>query len=176
MSMAIYKCPKCSATLVRGVALSKCMSCGVDLDSQCPDAQLILDMQRTMDASESEDWQAESNLPPNAGIYYCRRGMAYYNQGEYDQAVNNYSVAILLTRENHLYDSYCMRAFCYVEKGTYQPALKDLSIAIRLDPEDPTAWAQRGSTYEKLGRIAEAEADWNKSYDLEVEGKGSRWD
>ncbi len=52
------------------------------------------------------------------------------------------------------------RGFFYLNGGVLTPALRDFSAALRKDPEFPRAWALRGQTYLRLGRLEEAEADF----------------
>jgi len=92
------------------------------------------------------------------------RGEAYFNKGEFDKAIADFTEAIRLNPEYDL--AYIVRGLAYSEKGEHGRAITDYTDAIALDPKLPDAYALRGQAYEKQGDQAKAEADFAKAKEL----------
>ncbi len=67
---------------------------------------------------------------PDAYIPYMNRGRIYMKLQQYDKAIADYSIAILLKPENP--DPVFMRAQCYAAKGNKTEARKDADAAKRM--------------------------------------------
>ena len=70
------------------------------------------------------------------------RGRAYSEQGEYDRAVSEYTVAIGLNPQDA--DVYYNRGVAYARQGEYERAIADYTDAIRLNPKFVQAYMLRG--------------------------------
>lgn len=87
-------------------------------------------------------------------FFYTNRGMFYYDQGKYDQAMTYFNKAI---RANPDYDgAYAWRGRIYCRQNKFDLAISDLNKAIDINPL-PCYYSSRGRIYDK-----------EKKYDLAV--------
>ena len=74
-----------------------------------------------------------------------KKGESYLEKGEFQKAVNEYSAAIEIDKNNiRLYRS---RAFAYILMGKYDQAIEDDQIALSLDPHNPDIHASIGMAF-----------------------------
>ena len=66
----------------------------------------------------------------------------WYNKGEHDKAITDFSEAIRL--DPKYVNAYIGRGLCWYNKGEYEKAMADYNEAIRLDPEYAGAYLNRG--------------------------------
>ena len=92
---------------------------------------------------------------------YSNRGLAYYEKGDLDRAIADYSEAIRLDPK-YAY-AYNNRGNAYYDKGDHDRAIADYSEAIRLDPKYAQAYFNRGVAYLYAGRLPKALADLGQS-------------
>jgi len=105
------------------------------------------------------------NEPPNSFYYFLSRGHEYYNQGQYQEAIDNYTKAIQL---NSTYiDAYLYRGHCYIELNQFQRTIDDYTRAVHLDSNYIEAYRVRASFYDQLGRYQEAIDDYTRLIRLE---------
>ncbi|MDR2493722.1 MAG: tetratricopeptide repeat protein [Spirochaetaceae bacterium] len=71
-------------------------------------------------------------IDPNDALAYNNRGDAYYNKGEYDRAVADYTEALRINPNNAIV--YNNRGYAYKEKGEYDRAVADFTAALRINP------------------------------------------
>ena len=67
-------------------------------------------------------------------VAHNNRGLSYYNQKDYDKALEEYDTAVRL--DPTLAVVYSNRGMAYYQKGDYVTAVEDCSHAIRLNPAD----------------------------------------
>ena len=92
---------------------------------------------------------------------YCQRGIAHFEKGQYDQAISNYSKALVI---NHrLADVYGNRGLVYEKKGLYDLAIADYNKALEVDPDHCVAYNNRGNIYREKGLYDLAIADYDKA-------------
>jgi tetratricopeptide (TPR) repeat protein len=101
--------------------------------------------------------------PGSAAIYYMR-GIAYMERGEYDKAVEDYTVTIRLKPE--LEEAYNNRAIAHSSAGRYDEALKDLDTALAIGPEKVRVYLNRAFTHVLLDDCASAVADIGRAREL----------
>ena len=87
-------------------------------------------------------------MPPACARYF-NRGFAYFQKGQYDKAVADYSDAIRLLPGYA--DAYRDRGYVRMLKGDLEKALVDLDFAVRLAPKDPAAYVSRGKAHCEMG-------------------------
>lgn len=95
---------------------------------------------------------------------YLIRGGAYYNMGQYTQAIEDYSNAIRLEPDNA--HTYALRGFSYGNMGQYQSAIADFDEAIRLKPDKASYYRGRGHIYIYANKIEDACLSFAKACEL----------
>jgi tetratricopeptide (TPR) repeat protein len=85
---------------------------------------------------------------------YDKRGMLYYYQGKYTEAIQDFQrVAHLKPLES---GTYVMLGRAYLEEEDYDQAIAHLTRAIELNPQMPDAYSYISEAYRLKGMIAEA--------------------
>lgn len=102
-------------------------------------------------------------------------GISFYNDKNFDKAIENFDVAIKLSSvENHL---YCFsRGSAYLERGKtrnnneddFNSALLDFDFAITLENETAEYFYNRGITHQFLHYYTDAYYDYEKACSLET--------
>jgi len=97
---------------------------------------------------------------------YTQRGDAYWQNGQFAEAITDYSEAIERKHEP-LAVPYYNRACVYHQQEAYEAALSDYNQAIQLHYE-PLSWPyhQRAQLYQALGDDANALTDFNQTISL----------
>lgn len=98
-------------------------------------------------------------------LIYNYRGISYYKNGQYNQAIDDYNAAISLKTDDA--PAYFNRGLAYQKTHLYDLALVDIEKAIALNPEFFRAYAIRGEIYEMKGQDSRAIADYDKAIALE---------
>ena len=81
-------------------------------------------------------------------------GLALYEAGKWDRAIEEYKRGLKLT-PNHV----CLRkniSACYARRGRYKEALQHAHEAIRLVPNDPQAHRNLAKLYDAMGNTRDA--------------------
>jgi tetratricopeptide (TPR) repeat protein len=107
----------------------------------------------------------EENPEDLMGFFFL--GYGYYELGEFETAIEQYSKAIELDpTQDGLYSE---RGTTYSQLGEYELALKDFDQAIALYPNYEKAYGNRAEVYLILERYEEALADYMKSIEIDPE-------
>lgn len=96
---------------------------------------------------------------------YLKRGIAWDRKGNHDQAIRDYSEAILLD-PSHAF-AYYLRGRTRSEKGELTDAIADLNEAIRLDSRNALYRGFRGSIWYKKGNYSNAKKDFDEAERLD---------
>ena len=96
--------------------------------------------------------------------YYIEKGSDYYNKGNYDSAINNFTIAISIDPGKA--ESYAGRGLAYSSKTWFDSALLDFNSTIRLNPDNAFAHANRGFAYAQKKQFDMAIEDYTKAIDL----------
>jgi len=103
---------------------------------------------------------------------YNDRGYDYFEKGQYDLAIKEFSKSIEINpRADYAY-AYNYRGLAYRVKGQYDLAIKDLTKAIEIYPWDDHVYIERGKIYVIEGRKSQAVEDYDKAiedYDKAIE-------
>jgi tetratricopeptide (TPR) repeat protein len=83
---------------------------------------------------------ADANNPrkffSGIAVAYYYRGAIKAANGQYDEALSDYSMAI---KDGQTYpEAYKSRSNIFIAKGKYDQAISDLDQALRLNPKEPT--------------------------------------
>jgi len=100
----------------------------------------------------------------NAGEFN-NRGFAHCQEGQYDQAISDFSKAI--KANPRLAPAYNNRGAAYLYKAQYDQAISDLNKAIEIDPRLAQAYNNRGWAYIKKWQYGRALSDFNKSTEID---------
>jgi tetratricopeptide (TPR) repeat protein len=124
------------------------------------DRVLILRQQALLRAQQGHDAEAIALFSQliaddatNASLYN-NRGLLYFQQKQWFQALQDYNCALELNPE--LAKVYNNRANCYVALGNLEAAIADYEAAIDFDPTNIRAWINQGITYRDLGTYGQA--------------------
>lgn len=98
---------------------------------------------------------------------YNNRGLAYYDLGQYTQAISDYTKAIELNPKDAV--AYNSRGITYKKLGQYTQAISDYTKAIELNSKYAMAYNNRGNAYYYLGQYTQAISDFTKAIELNPE-------
>jgi tetratricopeptide (TPR) repeat protein len=96
---------------------------------------------------------------------HYQRGIAYYNQGNFIQAVSEYTKAIEINPS--FADAYDNRGNAYDNQGNFAQALSDYNKAIEINPNHANAYRNRGVAYANHGNASQAILDFSKAIELD---------
>ncbi len=100
-------------------------------------------------------------------ITYYKIGNKYYMKGEYNKAIENYNMAILL---NPMFSEvYFNRALSYYQLKNFDRAIKDYKKAIELDPSNPIIWNNLGDCYYRKQDFTNAIKAYDRAIGLNPE-------
>jgi hemerythrin len=99
--------------------------------------------------------------PPVSPTEYLKRGNAQVQQGQLEQAIENYQQAICL--QPNYTEAYYNRGFTYYKQGDFEKAINDLSQAILLQPDCTEAYKNRAKVYYKQGHPEKAINDLSQA-------------
>lgn len=101
--------------------------------------------------------------PVDAKTYY-KLGNDYYEKGEYEKAIENYNMAILL---NPIFsEAYFNRALSYYQLKNFEKSIADYSKSSELDPNNPIIYNNRGDAYYRKQDFNNAIKDYDKAISL----------
>jgi Tfp pilus assembly protein PilF len=105
---------------------------------------------------------------PPSGVSFASfsSGDAARNQGNYDQAIDDYNEAIRV--EPNYPVIYNSRGLAYYKKGDYDRAIADYTRALTIDPNFADAYANRGAAYLAKGDYDRAIADCGEAIRLDA--------
>jgi tetratricopeptide (TPR) repeat protein len=109
--------------------------------------------------------QTKGLSPAELATAYNARGVAYYQSGEYETALQDIEQAIRIYPK--LAKAYYNRGIVDRAKGDLDKALADFSDAIRLDPKYVMSLNNRGLVYDAKGDYDRAIADFNEAIRLD---------
>jgi hypothetical protein len=92
---------------------------------------------------------------------FYNRGVAYFNNKDYDKAIAEFDAAIRI-RPDYA-GAFYYRGGSYSMKNDYGRAIADLDAAIAIKPDYAFAFYLRGLVYAMKGDLAAAIADWEEA-------------
>ena len=101
--------------------------------------------------------------PTDAKTYY-QMGNDYYEKGDYDKAIENYNMAILL---NPVFsEAYFNRALSYYQLKNFDKSIADYTKSMELDPQNPIIFNNRGDAFYRKQDFQSAVKDYDKAIQL----------
>ena len=100
---------------------------------------------------------------------HFQKGVAYANQGDYQEAIEEFNQALKVDSE--YVDAYCGIGIANLNQKKYREAIEAFEKAITLDPERAIAYYLLGMAYEQIMRYGDAIAAWEKYLALRPEGR-----
>jgi len=110
------------------------------------------------------------NLKPGEyiqSLIYVHRGMAYFSESNYDQALEDFSKSLELNYEN--WRAFYYRAVIHQIMQNYPAALEDINQCLHLDPYQFDLLYSRATVYFHLGDYPKALADCEQALNIEPE-------
>ncbi len=95
---------------------------------------------------------------------YYHRGNNYYEKEDFDKAVENYNMAIVLNP--NFSEAYFNRGLAYYNKKNYDKAVSDYNKSAELDPRNPVIYNNRGDAYYRKQEFENAILDYDKAVSL----------
>jgi tetratricopeptide (TPR) repeat protein len=102
---------------------------------------------------------------------FVSRGNAYFDAGDNDSAIGNYTAAIRI--DPKYATAVNNRAYAYMAKGDLDRALADSKKTIQLEPKDPSFFDTRGAIYQKMGALDRAIGDFDQAIRLDPQYPGA---
>jgi len=144
-----------------------------DIQIQMPEGNLLpgINMQAAAEyfekAYEIEDNELKIDFytksieaNPNFSPAYYNRGIAYYEEKKYLEAIQDFDQALKLEAKSAM--AYYYRGVCYQELNELEKAIVSYSCAITLDPEPEHGLMNRGMCYQKLGNFTRSIKDYTR--------------
>jgi tetratricopeptide (TPR) repeat protein len=104
-------------------------------------------------------------INPRDATAYNKRGMVWYDLGEYDKAIADYTEALRIKpNDAALWNNL---ANARSNKGDYHTALANFAESLRLDPKDAMVYANRASTWRLMRNYEYAIKDLNYAIHLD---------
>ena len=110
-------------------------------------------------------WQDTIDKRPNNARAYTSLGIELANNGQLEEAINHYNIALEL---NPRYlKCYGNRGNAYQLLDRYELALKDYEHVINLSPSDPRTFTNRGNLHARMGNYQLAIRDYTRAIQLD---------
>nr|KAG5676111.1 hypothetical protein PVAND_005965 [Polypedilum vanderplanki] len=145
-----------------------------------PESDIELELLDTViegDTDPSQEMGEENKEPTEeetdqAGDFRGK-GAAAYSNGDYEDAINFYTQAILLNPTHALY--FAKRAQSFLKLKKPNAAIRDCDHAIKLNPDNASAYKFRGRAHRLLGNWEEAAKDLRQACKLDYDDEADEW-
>ena len=115
----------------------------------------------TGDGKAGESGADLTPTPTPSASFHFESGEAFIRNGDFDQAINEFTIAINLI-PSYGY-GYQLRGDSYFQVTQYRMAIEDYSMAIELDLNDKAAYSGRGRAHFRLGQFQLAIEDFSRA-------------
>ena len=103
-------------------------------------------------------------LSPNNSFCHYRRGFCLFSLNRYDDALKSFKEAERL--KHYGFDYFEHIAYIYSLKNNYEEALKYINKQLLTKNSDTRLYMAKAYIYESMGKIKEANKNWEKYYNL----------
>ena len=93
-------------------------------------------------------------MPSQYCVKFKNKGNDLFKEGKTDEAIEMYSKAIELDKNNHVY--FSNRSACYLKKGDAQKALEDANACLELNADFEKAYSRKGAALQALKKFDES--------------------
>ena len=94
------------------------------------------------------------------------RGVYYQNRKQYVEAKEEYKKCII--RNKRYVDAYFNLGYIFMQQDSIEKSLHFYDLAVSVQPDNPTAYYDRGVCYEMLKKLKEAAADYRRASVLDT--------
>ncbi len=94
------------------------------------------------------------------------RGVYYQNANDFTRAKEEYKKCII--RNTHYIDAYFNLGYIYMQQDSVEKAFRQYDIVVRLQPDNPTAYYDRGICNEMQKKLKEAVVDYRRALVLDT--------
>jgi len=110
---------------------------------------------------------AAADVPPHTrtAASWVARGVDFYLQGRFPEAVEAFSAAI--QKQPRYYQAYAYRGDAWYKQGYVDRALVDYDAALNMAPHYVRAYNSRGYVYGRQGAYARAASDFNRALEID---------
>ena len=119
-------------------------------------------------------WTDVVKKSPDKARGYDNLGVAYYQQGQINEAIKEYKTAIRLDPNSH--DAHYDLAVAYNKQGRLDDAVEEFNAALRLKPNIAEIHYNLGLVYSRHGRIDEAIKAYTEALRLKPDHAGIHHD
>jgi len=123
-----------------------------------------LGLKSSITRTKIECFSKALELNPKLAAAYENRGLLYYFQEKYDEAISDYREYIAISAPKA--EAFRMLGLGYLKIGFYEDAISSSSDAIKLDPELAAAYANRAEAHRLCEKYEEAIRDSTKAIKL----------
>ncbi|GFT86582.1 RNA polymerase II-associated protein 3, partial [Trichonephila clavipes] len=143
-------------------------------DEQESELKKVDEEKKESSGSESSDSEERLSIQKRQQLALVKKdkGNDFFKNGDYDSAINSYTVGMELDPENALLSAN--RAMAFLKKEQFQAAENDCNLCLSLDPTYVKAYLRRGTARKALDKIHLAHSDFLKVLELEPENKQAR--
>ena len=134
-----------------------------ELDNAINDCDKVIDYYK---GEINSDKNLADKLNPKLAQAYNVRGIAYWAQGEYDTAIENYTKA--LERDQKFAKAYSNRGDAYADKSEYDTAIENYTKALERRPDYVHVYSNRGEAWLHKQEWDKARTDLTKAEEMDV--------
>lgn len=123
------------------------------------------------ESSENSDTEEQLQIQQKKQLAILKKdkGNDFFKKGNYDSAINCYTIGMELDPNNPLLPAN--RAMAFIKKEQFQAAENDCTLCISLDPSYVKAYLRRGTSRKALKKLSLAQEDYLKVLELEPDNK-----
>lgn len=104
-----------------------------------------------------------------AAVDYFNKGIKFYGQRKFDEAVAAFTSAIEMNGADFTF--YNNRGLAHYASKNYDAAILDFNRAVEINPNDSLIYNNRGVAYEDKGEIGQALLDYRKAVEIDPKNK-----
>lgn len=136
----------------------------LDVEKMCEEVDSVSEEEEELDQTEVTAETNEKHKREYA-IYEKDLGNQYVKQGDWDKAIESYTMAINSYPKDAVF--YANRALCYLKKNKLNEVETDCTASLHLDDKYVKAYQRRAAARQQIGKLAEARQDLLKIIELE---------